>query len=133
MRPKLFVNLSVSNLTRAIAFYEAIGAVNNPKFTDETAACMVFSEEIFVMLLTEDKWKFFTKKPLVDSKRSSEVMLAYSCEDRKSVENMINSAIRAGAKIDIIPPQDHGFMFSRSFEDLDGHIWEIFWMDNVNQ
>jgi len=130
MDKKLFVNIAVSDLSRAKAFYEAIGARINPQFSDETAACMVFSETIYVMLLTHEKWAFFTKKPISDSHISSEVMLALSCEGRNKVDILAEDAAKAGGKAGVIPTQDHGFMYSRSFEDPDGHIWEVFWMDS---
>ena len=112
-----------------MAFYEAIGATNNPKFTDKTAACMVFSEAINVMLLTHDKWAVFTKKPISDAHMASEVMLALSCDSRDAVNKTVNAAGEGGGVADVNPQQDHGFMFSRSFEDLDGHVWEAMWMD----
>jgi len=129
MNRQIFVNLPVKDLPKAKAFYQAIGAVNNPQFTDETAACMVWSEAIYVMLLTHEKWSFFTQKPLVDAHRTSEVMLALSCESREAVNALIEAVGLAGGKVDVNPAQDHGFMVDRAFEDLDGHIWEAFWMD----
>jgi predicted lactoylglutathione lyase len=129
MSKQIFVNLPVRDLPGAKAFYEAIGAVNNPQFSDETAACMVLSDAIFVMLLTHEKWAFFTKKPIADAHRASEVMLALSADDRKSVDTVVETAGRNGGKADVNPPQDHGFMYGRSFEDLDGHIWETVYMD----
>lgn len=130
MNRMLFVNVMVKDLPRAMAFYEALGAVNKPQFTDETAACMMVSETIYVMLLTPDKWASFTNKPVVDAHHASEVMLALSCESRADVDALLDAAHGAGGKADVNPPQDHGFMFSRSFEDPDGHIWEAFWMDS---
>ncbi|MBW8845162.1 MAG: lactoylglutathione lyase [Burkholderiales bacterium] len=129
MPKQLFVNLPVSDLPKAKAFYEAIGAVNNPQFSDHTAACMVWSDAIFVMLLTHDKWAQFTKKPIADAHSQSEVMLALSADDRKAVDTIVTAAGTNGGKADINPPQDHGFMYSRSFEDVDGHVWEIVFMD----
>jgi predicted lactoylglutathione lyase len=129
MAKMIFVNLPVRDLPKAKAFYEAVGAINNPQFTDDTAACMVFSEAINVMLLTHDKWAFFTKKPISDAHKSSEVMLALSAENREAVIAMTDAAGKSGGKADVNPPQDHGFMFGRSFEDPDGHIWEVIWMD----
>lgn len=128
MSKMIFVNLPVKDLARAKVFYEAIGTTNNPHFTDETAACMVFSESIHVMLLTHAKWSEFTSKPIPGT-GSSEVMLAISCDDRAAVDAMAEAAGANGGVADITPTQDHGFMYSRSFEDPDGHIWEPMWMD----
>ncbi len=129
MAKQIFINLPVRDLTKAKAFYEAIGAVNNPQFSDENSACMVLSDTIFVMLLTHDKWAFFTKKPISDARQASEVMLALSADDRNAVDTMTRTAGTQGGKADVNPVQDHGFMYGRSFEDPDGHIWETFWMD----
>lgn len=129
MSRMIFVNLPVQDLARAKAFYEAIGAINNPQFSDETGACMVFSEAINVMLLTHAKWAFFTKKPIPDAHVASEVMLALSCDNRDAVDSMVEAAGKAGGTVDINPQQDYGFMLNRSFEDPDGHVWEAAWMD----
>lgn len=129
MGRQLFVNIPVQDLPRAKAFYEAIGAVNNPQFSDDTAACMVWSETIYVMLLTHQKWSHFTKKPIADAHKTSEVMLALSCDSREAVTALLDAVGRAGGQVDVNPPQDHGFMVDRAFEDPDGHIWEAFWMD----
>ena len=129
MAKQIFVNLPVRDLPKAKAFYEAIGAVNNPQFSDETSACMVWSDTVFVMLLTHAKWATFTKKPISDARQSSEVMLALSADDRQAVDAMVNAAGAQGGKADVNPTQDLGFMYGRSFEDLDGHIWETFHMD----
>ncbi|HZP03305.1 MAG TPA: VOC family protein [Terracidiphilus sp.] len=129
MSKMIFINLPVANLAKSRDFYEAIGAKNNPQFTDDTAACMVFSDSIHVMLLTHDKWATFTKKAIPDSHRSSEVMLALSCESRASVDALVDAANVNGGRSDVNPKQDHGFMYSRSCEDPDGHVWEAFWMD----
>ncbi|MEP6547691.1 MAG: VOC family protein [Gammaproteobacteria bacterium] len=129
MTKMIFINLPVRNLPEARAFYEALGATNNPQFSDETAACMVFSDTIHVMLLTHAKWTVFTKKPISDAHVASEVMLALSAESRDAVNATAAAAGKAGGVADINPPQDHGFMFSRSFEDPDGHVWEVVWMD----
>lgn len=129
MSRQVFVNLPVQDLARATAFYGAVGAVRNPQFSDDTAACMVISDTIFVMLLTHAKWASFTQKPIVDARRESEVMLALSCESRAEVDKLADAAGAAGGKVDINPKQDMGFMYGRSFEDVDGHIWEAFCMD----
>lgn len=128
MTRMIFVNLPVADLDKAKSFYSALGFVNEPRFTDETAACMVWSESIFVMILTHDKWRTFTDRP-IPSASSSEVMLALACESRDEVNQLTDLAGANGGTADIMPTQDHGFMFSRSFTDRDGHIWEVMWMD----
>jgi predicted lactoylglutathione lyase len=128
--PKLiFINLPVTDLKRSMAFYSAIGAANNPQFTDETAACMVVSDTIHVMLLTHEKWRQFTSKPIVDAHASAQVLLCLSADSRGEVDAYVDKAMAAGGKGDPTPTQDFGFMFGRSFEDPDGHIWEVMWMD----
>jgi uncharacterized protein len=129
MPKQIFVNLPVRDLKQATAFYTAIGATRNPQFSDDTASCMVLSETIFVMLLTHAKWATFTNKPIVDAHRESEVMLALSAEDRSAVDNITAAAAANGGKADINPKQDHGFMYGRSFTDVDGHIWETMFVD----
>lgn len=124
----IFVNLPVTDLDRAKAFYTALGFTNEPRFTDETAACMVWSDTIFTMLLTHDKWRTFTSRPIPPSD-SSEVALALSLDDRDEVNRMADAADAHGGTADINPAQDHGFMFSRSLADPDGHVWEPMWMD----
>lgn len=128
MSRMIFVNLPVNDLTLSMAFYEALGFKNNPQFTDETAACMVWSEAIHVMLLTHDKWRTFTSRP-IPPRTSSEVMLALSCDDRAAVDNLNELAAKHGGTADINPMQDLGFMYNRNLADLDGHVWEMFWMD----
>jgi uncharacterized protein len=124
----IFVNLPVANLPAAMAFYEAIGFTNNPMFTDNTAACMVWSEAISVMLLTHEKWKTFTDRPIPD-RGTSEVMLCVNCDDRGAVDAMVEAGAANGGTADIQPPQDHGFMYQRTLIDPDGHVWEPMWMD----
>jgi uncharacterized protein len=124
----IFVNLPVADLPAAKAFYEAIGAINEPKFTDETAACMVISDTIYVMLLTHEKFAQFTPKPIADAHRTSEVLIALTADDRDGVDDITERAIAAGGR-EARERQDYGFMYSRSFEDPDGHIWEPVWMD----
>ncbi len=127
--PKLiFVNLPVADLPAAKAFYEAIGATNNPQFTDDTAACMVFSDTIHVMLLTHDKFRQFTPKRIADAHSTSEVLVAISADSRDGVDEITDKALAAGGR-EAREKQDYGFMYSRSFEDPDGHIWEPMWMD----
>ncbi|HVJ55325.1 MAG TPA: VOC family protein [Aliidongia sp.] len=125
----IFVNLPVTDLKRSMAFYEAVGAANNPRFTDDTAACMVISETIHAMLLTHDKWRQFTSKAIVDAHASAQVLLCLSEDSRDAVATMVERAAHAGGKADPTPVQDFGFMYGRSFEDPDGHIWEVMWMD----
>jgi predicted lactoylglutathione lyase len=129
MPKQIFVNLPIRDLARSKAFYEAIGAVNNPQFSDDTSACMVISDTIYVMLLTHPKWAHFTSKPISDAHASSEVMLALSSDNREAVDAMVSAAGATGGKADVNATQDLGFMYGRSFEDPDGHIWETFFMD----
>jgi predicted lactoylglutathione lyase len=124
----IFVNLPVSDLPASTAFYEALGFKNNPQFTDETAACMVWSEAIHVMLLTYDKWRTFTSRPIPPS-TSSEVSLALSMESREAVDAMIAAAAAHGGIADVNPTQDLGFMYGRDLTDPDGHVWGPVWMD----
>lgn len=129
--PKLiFVNLPVTDLARSVAFYEAVGGAVNPQFTDETAACIVLSDVIHVMLLTHDKWRQFTAKPIVDAHAAAQVLLALSEESRQAVDARVAAAVQAGGAPDPTPLQQHGeFMYGRSYQDPDGHIWEVMWMD----
>lgn len=124
----IFVNLPVRDLPTARAFYEALGFTNEPRFTDDTAAAMVWSETIVVMLLTHAKWATFTSKPLPQD-GSCGVMLCLSCVDRGEVDRLAGAAGPAGGITDANAPEDHGFMFSRSLADPDGHVWEVMWMD----
>jgi len=128
MTRKIFVNLPVADLPRAEAFYGALGFEKNPKFSNDTGACMVWSETIFVMLLTHAKWRQFTERPIPDS-GSNEVMLAIGFDSKAEVDRITEAARANGGTADINPKQDHGFMYGRDFLDLDGHIWEAFWMD----
>ena len=129
MPRQIFVNLPVADLPKAKSFYEAIGAVHNPQFSDDTAACMVISDTIHVMLLTHPKWASFTRKPIVDAHVSSEVMLCLGADERAAVDALVKAAAAHGGKADVNPVQDHGFMYGRSFEDVDGHLWEVMSMD----
>src|SRR5882724_12723365 len=129
MAKMIFVNLPVTDLPRATAFYEAIGAVKNEQFCDDTASCMVFSETIHVMLLTHDKFRQFTPKKIADAKTTSEVLICISADSRDAVDDMVDKAKTARGTVDPSPKQDYGFMYGRSFEDPDGHIWEVMWMD----
>ncbi|CAM2154339.1 Lactoylglutathione lyase [Pararobbsia alpina] len=129
MAQQIYVNLAVRDLSKSKAFYQAIGATLNPQFSDDTTACMVISDTIYVMLMTPEKWAVFTKKPLVNAHEASEVMLALSCDDRASVDRMTDTAGEYGGKADVNAKHDLGFMYGRSFEDPDGHIWETVFMD----
>jgi predicted lactoylglutathione lyase len=119
MSKMIFVNLPVSDVARSTAFYEAVGAKRDPRFSNETTSMMRFSETIHVMLLSHERFRDFTSKAIADSKKTTEVLVCLSEE----------KAIAAGAKADPCPKQDHGFMYGRSFEDPDGHIFEVMWMD----
>jgi predicted lactoylglutathione lyase len=125
----IFINLPVSDLARATVFYQAVGAAKNPQFSDETASCMVFSETIHVMLLTHDKFRQFTPRKIADARTSSEVLICISAESRDAVDKVVGKAQAAGGGADPGPKQDYGSMYGRSFEDPDGHIWELMWMD----
>ena len=129
MPKMLFVNLPVTDLGRSTSFYEAIGGTKNPKFSDDTASCIVFSETIYVMLLTHEKYRNFESRPIADAHKTSQMLLAVSEDSRDAVDNLVNKVEAAGGKEDPNSAQDHGFMFSRSFADPDGHTWEVFWMD----
>ena len=128
MNTSIFVNLPVRDLEKAKEFFITLGYTFNPQFTDETAASLVISENIYAMLLTHEKFKQFTKKEIADSTRTTEVLLALSAESKEAVDTVFEKAIQAGGK-EAREPEVYDFMYSRSFEDLDGHIWEIFWMD----
>ena len=129
MAKMIFVNLPVSDLARATAFYQAVGAEKNEQFCDGAASCMVFSETIHAMLLTHDKFRQFTPKKIADAKTSSEVLICISADSREAVDDVVAKAQGAGGRVDPGPKQDYGFMYGRSFEDPDGHIWEVMWMD----
>ena len=130
MPQMIFVNLPVTDLDKSKAFYEAIGAANNPAFTDDTAACMVVEEgSIHVMLLTHAKWADFTTKTIPDARTHAQVLLCLSADSRDAVDGQVDKAVKAGGKADPTPTQDFGFMYGRSYEDPDGHIWEVMWMD----
>lgn len=128
MSKMIFVNLPVQDLPASISFYQQLGFNQNMQFSDDTAACMVWSDSIFVMLLTHAKWQSFTTRPIPAS-GSSEVMLALNADSIDAVNQFVATAGAAGGTADVNPVQDLGFMFSRSALDLDGHLWEVFWMD----
>lgn len=128
MAKQIFVNLPIGNLKASMAFYDALGFKNNPQFTNDDAACMVYSDTIYVMLHSHSSWRRFTQRPIPPS-TSSEVMLALSVDSIKEVDTLNDIAQANGGTPDINPKQDLGFMYSRAFTDPDGHIWEPFWMD----
>ena len=128
MSRKIFVNLPVQDLKRSMGFFDKLGIKNNPQFTDETAACMVVSDDIFVMLLTHAKFKEFTPNPIGDATKSTEVLVCLTCESRNQVDDLVSKAVAAGGTT-FKNPMDHGFMYGHSFQDPDGHIWELIWMN----
>jgi uncharacterized protein len=128
MAKQIFVNLPINNLKASMAFYSALGFKNNPQFSNEDGACMVWSDTIYVMIHTPKSWRRFTDRPIPPS-TSCEVMLSLSLDSTKGVDALTDSAAANGGHSDINPKQDLGFMYSRSFTDPDGHVWESFWMD----
>ena len=128
MTTKIFVNLAVKSLDKSIEFFKALGFAFNLQFTDETAACMVISDDGYAMLLTEAKFKEFTRKEIADATKTTEVLTCLAVDSKDEVNRIVDTALEAGAT-EARKPMDYGFMFGRSFNDLDGHIWEIIWMD----
>jgi hypothetical protein len=128
MARQIYVNLPVKDLKKTIEFFTKLGFTFNPQFTDENATCMIIGEDSFVMLLVEKFFKTFTKKETCDTSKNTEVIMAITAENREKVDQLINKVIAAGGK-ESRAPQDHGWMYGRSFEDIDGHLWEVFWMD----
>jgi uncharacterized protein len=128
MSRKIFVNLPIRDMERARAFFGALGFSFNPQFTNDQGACMVVAEDIFVMLLVEPFFQGFTKKRIADAKASTEVLVCLSCESRAEVDDLVKKALAAGGTAPNAP-QDHGFMYGHGFEDPDGHLWELVWMD----
>lgn len=127
MSRMIFVNLPVADLERAKAFYQHLGLTCNPEYTDHTAACMVLSDTIFVMLLTQDKFASFAPNPLCDAHHNTEVLNALSCESREEVDQLVNAALeQGGARYS--EPKDYGFMYQHGFQDPDGHVWELVYM-----
>ena len=125
---KLFVNIPVTNLQRSIRFFEALGFTFNPQFTDATATCMLVGEDAYFMLLDRERFTGFSKRPHGDPTRETNALFALSVDSREAVEAMVSKAVAAGGS-HAVEPQDHGFMYGWSFYDLDGHHWEVFWMD----
>ncbi|WP_316822963.1 VOC family protein [Pedobacter gandavensis] len=128
MATQIFVNLPIKDLKRSVEFFSKLGYTFNPKFTDEKATCMVISDTIFIMLLTETFFQTFTKKEIVDAHKAVECSICLSADSKDAVNAMVNKAEAAGASIPN-PASDYGFMYQHSFEDLDGHHWEYVWMD----
>jgi predicted lactoylglutathione lyase len=127
MSKKVFINLPVADLQRSVNFFTALGYQFNPQFTDENATCMIVSDDIYVMLLVESYFRTFTRKPVADARKTTEVLVCLSLDSRAEVEEIVKKAVAAGAKTPM-PAQDHGFMFQHGFEDLDGHQWEYAYM-----
>ena len=128
MATKIFVNLPVKNLNKSIEFFTKLGFSFNQQFTDETATCMIVTDDIFVMLLTEEKFKTFTPKEICDAKKATEVLVCLSLESRAKVDETVRKAVAAGGAT-YNEPQDHGFMYGHGYQDLDGHIWELIYME----
>jgi uncharacterized protein len=128
MPTKIFVNLPVKHLKKSIEFFTGLGFSFNSQFTDDTATCMIVGDDIFVMLLTEKKFQSFTPKPICDATKNTEVLVALSMDSRARVDEMVRKAVTGGGTT-YNEPKEHGFMYQHGFQDLDGHIWEIFWMD----
>ncbi|WP_422528203.1 VOC family protein [Serratia fonticola] len=128
MATQIFVNLPVSNLPASIEFFRQLGFMFNPQFTDDTAACMVVSESIYVMLLTHEKFQLFTPNPVSDANKATEVLICLSQPSRAAVDALVRKAISAGGNT-YNQPQDYGTMYGHGFQDLDGHIWELMYMD----
>lgn len=128
MATKIFVNLPVKDLNQSVEFFKKLGFNFNPEFTDDTATCMIVSQDIFVMLLTHDKFKSFTPKAICDATKSTEVLVCLSSESRVAVDDMVSKAVAAGGTT-YKEPQDYGFMYGHGFQDLDGHIWELMYME----
>jgi predicted lactoylglutathione lyase len=131
MATQIFVNLPVESLSRSVEFFKQLGYTFNAQFTDQNATCMVISEGIYVMLLVKPFFKTFINKELADTSKVTGSIIGLSAESRAAVDAIVDKALKAGAQT-TKPPQDHGFMYQRSFQDLDGHQWEFFWMDPKN-
>ena len=128
MGRKIFVNLPIKDMERSQAFFRALGFDFNPQFTNEQGACMVIAEDSFVMLLVEPFFQTFTKKQIADAGKTTEVLICLSCASRAEVDELVRKAVAAGGSTPNAP-QDHGFMYGHGFQDLDGHIWELMYMD----
>jgi len=128
MATQIFVNLPVKDLEKSIGFFRSLGYEFDPKFTDENATCMIVGENIFVMLLVESFFQTFTRKELSDARTSTEVIVALAVESRPKVDEQVARALAAGGTVPM-EPRDHGFMYQHGFQDLDGHLWELFYME----
>ncbi len=128
MRSQIFLNLPVSDLDKSMAFYAQMGMVNNPQFSDDSAKCMVFSEEIYVMIMTHERFKTFVTKPIADLSGAISSILSLSVESLEKVNEIVDNALKVGGK-EPVEAKDHGFMQQRTLEDMDGHLWEVFYMD----
>ncbi|KAF2511898.1 VOC family protein [Flavobacterium foetidum] len=128
MKTKIFLNLAVKDLDKAVSFYNKLGFSTDPKFTNEKGACLVIDENIFVMLLVEEFYQTFTKKQICDATKSSEALMAISVDSREQVDEMLEKAIKAGGT-DYDQANDYGWMYQKTFLDIDGHHWEVFFMD----
>lgn len=128
MPQAIFVNLPVSDLNRSMTFFQALGFTFNPQFTNDEAASLVFADTIYAMLHTPDSFRRFTRKDIADSHKTTEVLVALQVETKAEVDSLLEKALAADAR-EYRETEDYGFMYGRSFEDLDGHIWELFWMD----
>ena len=128
MAKQIFVNLPIKDLGRSVQFFKKLGFTFNPQFTDENATCMIISDDIFAMLLVEKFFSTFTSKQIADASKNTEVIIAISAESRGKVDEMIANAVQEGGR-EPRPPQDYGWMYGRSFEDIDGHLWEVLYMD----
>ena len=128
MTTQIYVNLPVKDLDKSIAFFTHLGYTFNPQFTDQNATCMIVGESIFVMLLVEKFFQTFTPKQICDASKSTEVILCLSCDSREAVDALVRKAVAAGATTPN-PPKDHGFMYGHGYQDLDGHLWELMYMD----
>ncbi|MEP6607947.1 MAG: VOC family protein [Burkholderiaceae bacterium] len=131
MTTQIFVNLAVRDLNQSVEFFSALGFKFDPQFTDEKATCMIVGNDSFVMLLLESFFKTFTNKELCDARRSTEVLVCLSCESRDKVDQMVKHAVAAGATTPM-PSQNQGFMYQHGFQDLDGHLWELIYMERVS-
>src|SRR5437763_1687663 len=130
MSRKMFVNLPVKDLKKSMEFFKQLGFTFNPQFTNDKGACMIISEENYSMLVSHEFFKTFTPKPIADATKTSEVLIAISCDSRQAVDDLVKKAVEAGGSL-YKKPEDHGFMYGHGFQDLDGHIWEPFWMDGT--
>ncbi|PBJ11742.1 VOC family protein [Flavobacterium sp. ACN6] len=128
METKIFLNLAVKDLNKAISFFTELGFSFNPKFTNEKGTCLIIGKNINVMLLVEEFYKTFTNKEICNTAKASEVLISISMESREKVDDILEKAVKAGGT-DYIEPKDYGWMYQRTFLDIDGHHWEVFFMD----